>query len=300
MDNQLVLLFWLCVAITVIILYKYLLSRQPKQEGFTQDTPFLSVSNNVYQNDFYVSMYDRLNKTRQQSKFDIVKIIEYTQPAYNSVFLDIGSGTGQIVSKLNQHGYNAFGIDSSTVMVDYASSRHTDSEYKCGDALDTMTFEPNTFSYILCTYFTFYEIENHDLFFKNCSTWLKPSGKLIVHLVDKKNFSCVTPLAKTKAQTMTQSNSETRITNTKLDMDSVIYKSEVSFLDSGITRVAESFVNKSNGYKKHYERNMRIDAIEDTVKLASKYGFVVKAYVSYEQYNGDSNQFLYIFERIDV
>ena len=197
MDSTLEVLFILCIIISFYYLTQFFRSRSHQlEEGFTQNDLFVSKQNEHIYDDFYVSMYDRIHKTRHQSKYDFTKIVQNTQPSVSSVFLDVGSGTGTLVNRLNNNGFRAYGIDSSEAMVQYSTSKYPDSEFKCGDVKKSMEFEPETFSHVLCTYFTLYEMGDKSVFFDNCRRWLKTGGYLIVHLVDKLEFDTIVPVGK--------------------------------------------------------------------------------------------------------
>ena len=96
-------------------------------------------------------------------------ILKTTNPCReNSVFLDVGSGVGETVYQLKNEGFNAFGIDKSKNMCDVAKNTYNDIEVLNDDILKPMAFEKNTFTHILCTYFTIYQIEDKKRFFSNC------------------------------------------------------------------------------------------------------------------------------------
>lgn len=299
MDRHLEILFWLCVVIGIVMVLKSFSQPRLALEGFSQSRPFESRENEHIYEPFYVSMYDRLHNTRQQSKFDMYHVIKLTQPSDNSTFLDIGSGTGYLVHRLEQKGYRAFGIDASEIMVDHATKKYPQSEFKCGDAKQTMEFEPDTFSHILCTYFTVYEIGDRELFLKNCARWLKTGGYLILHLVDPVEYNPIIPLAKIHNGTNIQSTTRDRITNTKLDFNGITYKNKM-ILENETARIKESFIDRKSKHVKQYERTLKMDTKKSWIERAKAYGFVVKGIVNYTEYNGDVHQYLYILEKIDV
>ena len=87
MDTTLEILFILCVCISFY--YVTQLFKDPTVESFSQNQPFETKQNQDIYDSYYVSMYDRIHKTKSRSHHDLMKIIEITQPPDNSIFLDI-------------------------------------------------------------------------------------------------------------------------------------------------------------------------------------------------------------------
>ena len=297
MDSTLEVLFILCMIISFYYVTQMLRNRNDNiEEGFTQNAPFETKQDKDIYDEFYASVYDRLYKTKAQTKYDLMNVIKITQPSENSVFLDIGSGTGKMVDRLEKKGFGAYGIDSSQAMIDYASKKYPQSEFKCCNAKQTMEFDPETFSHILCTNFTIYEIPDKTLFFKNCFRWLKIGGYLILHLVDKTKFDTIAPIAKKQ---LTYPDKNTRILKSKVKTKDFVYTSEYSFLENDRVKQIETFVNKISKVR-HNETVITMDSRESIIKIAKMNGFSVKGHVNYSDYNDDSHQYLYFFEKIDV
>ena len=305
MDSTLEVLFILCIIISFYYLTQFFRSRSHQlEEGFTQNDLFVSKQNEHIYDDFYVSMYDRIHKTRHQSKYDFAKIVQNTQPSVSSVFLDVGSGTGTLVNRLNNNGFRAYGIDSSEAMVQYSTSKYPDSEFKCGDVKKSMEFEPETFSHVLCTYFTLYEMGDKSVFFDNCRRWLKTGGYLIVHLVDKLEFDTIVPVGKLfknrHIDENTNTNNGTRILSTSVALPNIQYSHKYAFHDHDVVNRIETFTDKKTHKVRHQEGRTTITPISDIIQMAKSKGFYVKGYADYFPYNRDKHQYLYFFEKIDV
>ena len=305
MDSTLEVLFILCIIISFYYLTQFFRSRSHQlEEGFTQNDLFVSKQDEHIYDDFYASMYDRIHKTRQQSKYDFTKIVQNTQPSVSSVFLDVGSGTGTLVNRLNNNGFRAYGIDSSEAMVQYSTSKYPDSEFKCGDVKKSMEFEPETFSHVLCTYFTLYEMRDKSVFFDNCRRWLKTGGYLIVHLVDKLEFDTIVPVGKLfknrHIDENTNTNNGTRILSTSVALPNIQYSHKYAFHDHDVVNRIETFTDKKTHKVRHQEGRTTITPISDIIQMAKSKGFYVKGYADYFPYNRDKHQYLYFFEKIDV
>jgi SAM-dependent methyltransferase len=232
---------------------------------------------------------------KKRSDYDVLKIIEMTEPDKKSVFLDIGSGTGDLVYSLHSRGFKVFGIDKSTSMVDQAFKKYSDIQVKCGNANEPMLYESNTFSHILCMGMTFYEFDNKRDFFSNCYFWLKSGGYLVLHLVDRNKFDTIIPGGKPALLSNPQSYSEKRIKDTIIDFIDFEYKAKYDINDKKVT-LKETF---TDGLTKNVRQNELSFFIEDTkqiLALAASVGFLVKGYSTYNEL-GDDNQFIYILER---
>ena len=299
MDKILEILFLLCIIISFYYITQ-LFRNKYIEEGFTQNDTFTSKQNDQVYDEFYASIYDRIHKTRQLSKYDFMKIIQNTQPSVSSVFLDVGSGTGRLVDRINQYGFRAYGIDSSQAMIQYASSKYPSSEFKCGNVKKTLEFDADTFSHILCTNFTLYEMEDKHLFFNNCKRWLKSGGYLIIHLVDKLTFDTVVPIGKISKNITHTNNNNARILSTSIALQNIDYTHKYSFHDKDIVKRTETFTDKKTRKVRHQELQTTIESISDIVDAITSNGFYVKGYADYIPYNGDKHQYLYFFEKMDV
>ena len=299
MDTTLEVLFILCVIVSFYYLTRVYYDDN-SIEGFSQNDIFVSKQNQDVYDDFYVTMYDKIHKTRQQTKFDLFQTIQVTEPSERSVFLDVGSGTGTIVNRLREHGFNAFGIDSSQAMIQYSMKTYPQCEYKCVDVNKTMEFDPSTFSHILCTNFTLYEFPDKNMFFRNCKRWLKVGGYLIVHLVDKNEFDTVVPIGKLSNVKNSTNHTSKRILSTSVSLPNIQYTNKYSFHEDDVVKRVETFTDKNSHKTRHQELLLKIEPKEDIIQLAKTNGFHVKGVANYLEYSEDNHQYLYFFERLDV
>ena len=75
-----------------------------KNEGFHQTKPYVYKKDDDIYDEFYADIYDELMNTSARSEWELVQMIRITSPdTNNSVFLDIGSGTGYTVNELTQN-----------------------------------------------------------------------------------------------------------------------------------------------------------------------------------------------------
>ena len=284
------------LAIVLIILNIYNRYFYKKLEGFIQSNKYiLKEGTNIY-DEFYTQIYDDLMLPQNRVEYEILKIIEMTEPSKTySIFLDVGSGTGHSLNYLNKLGYQTYGIDKSKAMVGFSQAKFPDISVKCGDVKDPITFDRGTFTHILCTGMTIYEIENKWIFFQNSYFWLQANGYLIIHLVDKDKFNTIIPAGNPEVLDNPQKYSKTRITDTIVDFIDFKYKSSYDFSKSGSVIHKESFTDVKTQNVRENEKTLCMENIKDILLLATKYGFLTKGKVELKDKEGE---YLYIFERI--
>ena len=111
---------------------------------------------------FYAEIYDQLHPVSNHSVEQMIDYIEKeTQPSIEqSLFLDVGCGTGKCLYQLQQSGYQVIGIDQSIAMIEEAKEI-------CGSKTpihnknilsSPRIFEENTFSHIYSQMFFIFQI----------------------------------------------------------------------------------------------------------------------------------------------
>ena len=184
--------FWFIILIILALVYSYITHKNELEytEGFSQGKHFvLKTDSNAYDN-FYAEIYDNIHLPEKLAKFEYETIINATMPnKETSNMLVVGSGTGSLVNNLTQDGYNAHGIDKSQAMVNESRNKYPDIDTQCACVEVTASYDKNTFTHITCTDYTLYHIQDKYEFFRRCYNWLIPNGYLIVHIVDKNDFT---------------------------------------------------------------------------------------------------------------
>lgn len=289
------------IILVLFILYRISEPPKPKLEGFQQREPFVLKTNHEVYDDFYAELYDGVNDTDSRGDKELAQIIKATEPSsQNSVFLDVGSGTGYAVNQLREAGYSVYGIDKSQAMIDYAETLYPNAEYQCGDATDSMTFEKGTFTHILCTNFTIYEIEDKRTFFSNCYFWSVPNSYLIVHLADRNKFNITKPNGTYKPKFFQPAPKIGRETETVVEFIDFTYAASYEIPKSAETPkivFKETFTDKQTSNVRQNEKTLNMESIDDIIGMANAAGYIVHAKMNMAQYNGDENQYLYVFER---
>ena len=150
-----ILLFITLLLILVVFFKSYSI-----KEGYEQNDKFLFKKGNDIYDGFYATVYDYLVFNNLKDDYEITQIVNKTTPSTSSVILDVGSGTGHHVAKLAQKDLNVVGIDISPSMVEQAKKNYPKYDFQVGDVLDTNQYKNNSFTHILCLYFTIYYMKN--------------------------------------------------------------------------------------------------------------------------------------------
>lgn len=292
--------YWLnlMVILGIILIIIYFFKKQnlaPFYEGFSQDSRFVSKFQDDKYDDFYVKIYDSIMVPKKRVDYEIAKIIEMTKPDKKSIFLDIGSGTGDLVYSLNSNGYTVFGIDKSKSMVHQSDKKYPDLNVKCGDVKEPMAYESNTFTHILCMGMTIYEFDNKREFFNNCYFWLKSGGYLVLHLIDRNKFDTIIPGGKPYLLSNPQEYSNKRIKDTIIDFIDFEYRATYDINNSQMT-LKETFTDGLTKNIRQNEFTLYVDETKQILEMAASIGFLAKGYASFKEL-GDENQYIYILER---
>ena len=291
-------LFFVLMLLLVIGICKPLYPlRSTTREGFTESETFLFKGNEQLYDDFYANIYDELVFNNAKDDYEIGEIINKTGVTSQSTILDIGSGPGHHVAKMNQKGFNAVGVDKSPDMIAQAKKNYPESKFIKGDVLNYSLFTNQSFTHILCLYFTIYYIKDKGTFFQNCYNWLMPGGYLVIHLVDRDNFDPILPPGNPFLFVSPQRYAKERITKTELIFNNMDYVSTFSLNDSNNTGIfEEKFKNKDTGKVRKNEHTLHMDREQDILTMAQETGFIIQGKidlitVAYEY------QYLYILVR---
>jgi len=296
----------LLLAILFICLVAYRMSERPKAlEGFTQNQPYiLKVNQDIY-DDTYAELYDGVNERNKICQKELFKVINMTEPdSKNSVFLDIGCGTGCVVNELTNAGYVAYGIDKSDAMTNYAEEKYPNIIVLKSDFMDPMNYENNTFTHILCLNFTIYEVEDKLKFFRNCYHWMKPNSYFILHLVDREKFSSKkfldSPANNSYAELyklFAPQKPVSRETAITVHFEDYKYSESYEFSKDSNVLFKQIFVDTQTENIRENQQELKMETINEILSTANRAGFIVHSKSDMKSCSGDENQFLYVFER---
>jgi SAM-dependent methyltransferase len=264
-------IFALILVVLALLALIMTLFRKKITEGFTQTERFVLKSDGESYDDFYAKVYDRIHLPADRVKPELEQILKLTGADDNSVFLDVGSGTGETLRHLADSGAQCVGIEKSAAMV-AQSKEKTDAPVKVADVLEPMAFERASFTHILCLYQTIYEIANKPAFFTNCRYWLRGGGYLVIHLVEKDRFNTVVPVGTPMLIDNPQKYASQRIVRTEVDFGNYEYVAKYDICDKCSTFV-ETFTDGPSRNIRQNERKLFMESEQDILAMAKKCGF---------------------------
>jgi SAM-dependent methyltransferase len=288
-------LIFLSVLLILVIFFKSFSPKMKNKEGFETTESFLYKTGSEVYDDFYTDIYDYLVFNSLKNDYEVGAIINDTAPNEKSVIVDIGCGTGHQVADLKSKGLNVIGVDISPSMVKKSKENNpTISEsYSIGDGLNSHLFQDNSFTHILCLYFTIYYMKDKMQFFYNCMNWLMPGGYLVVHLVDKYKFDPILPPGNPLYIVSPQKYAKERITKTKITFQDFVYDSNFKLEDNDMAIFTEKF-KFNDGKIRKQEQQLYMEDLPTIVNMAQDAGFVLHSKIdmvkcAYEY------QYLYVF-----
>jgi ubiquinone/menaquinone biosynthesis C-methylase UbiE len=189
------------------------------------------------------------------------------------------------------------GLDISTAMVEKAKINFPDSNFKVGNALNQSIVEPESFTHILCMYFTIYYFKDKEQFFQNAYRWLLPNGYLVVHLVDRDRFDPILPPGNPLLYVSPQRYAKERITSTKVKFTEFSYSADFKIDNSNDSVMfIEKFKNDNDGKVRKHEHQMYMPEIQEIVDEAQGCGFILESKIDLLQCQYEY-QYLYIFRK---
>lgn len=287
--------FWIKFLILLFVIYviNVLLNTQNVvHEGFAQRQKYVEKHNKELYDDFYSRIYDKL--FMNENKVEMNEIIRNVKPTKKSYFLDVGTGTGTAANILQSKGFKVIGLDSSKDMISIAKNKYPDLKLKQGSVLQSILFSPNTFTHILCLYFTLYYMKNKQLFFENCYNWLKPGGYLVVHLVNRDNFNPIIPASDPLFIVSPQKHAPQRMTKSSVKFNNFQYKSHFKLQKNKSNALfEETFKDDATGNVRKNVHTLYMDTQRNILSLAKDAGFKLKGKIDMTTMQYD-NQYLYI------
>jgi len=294
MSNCGKILLFIALLLITVVFFKSIRIPGINKEGFmtTPDKFLFKTGDNVY-DDFYANIYDYLVFNNIKNSYEIGEIVNSTSPNETSVILDIGCGTGHHVGTMSEQNLNVLGIDISPSMIQKAKENYPQYNFRVGNALNTTEFKHQTFTHILCLYFTIYYFPDKQRFFDNCMDWLMPGGYLVVHLVDREKFDPILPPGNPLYIVSPQKYAKQRITTTKVTFNDFVYNSDFKFnKDENIATFDEKF-KFNDGKVRKQEQKLYMEDTQDILTIAQQCGFILQGKIDLVQCAYE-NQYLYI------
>jgi SAM-dependent methyltransferase len=288
-------LFFVILLLIVVGIFR---TTKTGKEGFEQTDKFMFKTDSDVYDDFYSDIYDQLVFNNLKDDYEVGQIVNSTKPTQESIILDVGSGTGHHVGLLNKKGFKAIGLDNSHSMIEKAKENYPEYDFVEGDILNAMQFQPQSFTHILCLYFTLYYIKDKAQFFNNCMNWLMPGGSLVVHIVDRKMFDPILPPANPLLMLTPQRYAKERITSSNVNFEGFKYSANFELDDNkNSAKFVEKFKNKETGkiFRKQ-EHKMYMESEADILDMAKNAGFIMQGKIDLIKV-GYEYQYLFIFQK---
>jgi SAM-dependent methyltransferase len=319
--------FWLLLVffITLLILYVFntilfeniifpYMETKNGKEGFEDitDVPGLVeesggimrwMSHEELYDPFYAQIYDQLTQGSVRNQAEIGLILhEWTKQGdklENFEVLDGGCGTGIACAALAKMGVKTVvGLDNSKAMlkqceVTLQQSTLTDEQkqhivWKQGDLMDPGACTGGQVSHAILLYFTIYYFPDKETVFRNLFYWIRPGGRLVVHVVNKHKFD---PMLESSAPWLgfsLQKYSDTRIKKSEVVFNKFKYTGEFDLQDP-IAEFREVFHFK-NGKVRRQKHIFRMEDMNDIVELAKTAGWT---YIGYTDLTPISFEYAY-------
>lgn len=277
MSNFGKILIFVTLFLILVVLFKSI--NNTNKEGYQQNDTFLFKQDAEIYDDFYADIYDHLVFNNLKDNYEIGEIKNKSVPNSKSVILDVGCGTGHHVDKLAQYDLNVTGIDKSPSMISKAKTNYPDYNFFIGDVLDISNFKYNTFTHIICLYFTIYYFEDKMKFFNNCMEWLMPGGTLIVHVVNRDKFDPILPPGNPLYIVSPQKYSKERITKTKITFNDFVYSSNFELETEKDIAIFHEKFKFNDGKVRKQEHKLYMNSENDIINMAQDAGFIIQGKV---------------------
>lgn len=285
------------------------------KEGFEENIPGASdektgiikwLDNKTLYDSFYAKLYDQLTQGSVRTQAEVgLLVTEWTKRGDDLrafEVLDAGCGTGIATLAFGKLGCKrVVGLDSSQAMLDQAQqivlpqSTLTEEQkknvsFRQADFIDPSACAAGEFTHACMLYFTVYYATDKEALFRNFHLWIKPGGKLAVHVVNKHKFD---PMLESSAPWMgfsLQKYSKDRITKSEVAFDKFKYTGEFlltdpaaefretfRFADGKVRRQKHEFLmedlNTIVGFAK--AAGWKYDGFVDLTKLSAEYFYIL-------------------------
>ena len=292
-----IVLILVAVLLAVVVLFNTIMRRNKSTslEGFEQSNSFTLKEGPAVYDDFYANVYDHLVYNQLKDQYEIGEILNATKPTSESIVLDIGSGTGHHVALLEGQGVKATGVDISDAMVKKAQENYPQFDFVQGNVMDSSLFMPDSYTHILCLYFSIYYFKDKTIFFNNAMKWLMPGGFLVVHIVDRDMFDPILPPANPLFLVSPQKYAKERITQSRVIFNNMEYIANFSLdTDKNTATFTEKFKENDGDKVRKNQHIFYMEPDKAIVTMAQESGFILQGKIDLLKV-GYEYQYLYIF-----
>ena len=289
---------WMKLLLILLVLGVLTVLLKPKnREGFSQNKKYIMKRNGKIYDKFYSKLFDELFQTDELKKEELDLVIPITNMGKASVVLEIGAGNGSLLELLEKRGIAAQGLEESKDRITLIKQKNPKLNIANASPLKSNVFPPNSFSHIMCLFFTLYYQKNKLDFFKNCYDWLMPGGYLIIHLVNRDKFDPLVPAGNPFVMVSPQKYAKERLTKTKIALKDSDYESNFT-LDkkNNKGKFIETFTSKMNDNVRQNEHTLYMEPQSHILSLAKEVGFFLKGKIDLKIIQYEYN-YLYILQK---
>jgi len=253
---------------------------------------------------FYASIYDQITQGSVRTQAEVGLILhEWTKRGDDMKtfeVLDVGCGTGIAVSALAKIGVKkVVGLDTSAAMLAQAKDTTiplttlTDPqkkaiEWRKDDIMNPSAAQGGEFSHALMLYFTIYYFADKETVFRNLFFWIKPGGRLTIHVVNKHKFDPMLESAAPWLGFSLQKYSDTRIKKSEVVFNKFRYVAEFDLQDP-LAEFRETF-RITDGRVRRQKHLLKMEDMNDIVGMAKAAGW---DYVGYTDLTPLSLEYMY-------
>ncbi len=250
------------------------------------------LDNSQLYDSFYASVYDQLTQGSVRTQAEIGLLLhEWTKRGADlKTFevLDGGCGTGIAAAALAKMNVKrVVGMDTSKAMLAQAAtttlqqSTLTDEQknritWKQADLLDPSANAGGSFTHALLLYFTIYYFVDKESVFRNLYFWVKPGGRLAIHVVNKHKFDPMLESAAPWIGFSLQKYSKSRVTKSEVAFNKFTYSAEFDLQDP-LAEFRETFRFK-DGKVRRQRHTFKMEDMNEIVGMAKAAGWEYLGY----------------------
>jgi len=245
------------------------------------------LENDELYDSFYASVYDHLTQGSVRTQAEIGLILhEWTKRGddiKDFSVLDAGCGTGiACVSLAKMNVKSVVGVDKSAAMITQSKTRTLPQttladeqkekiEWRTADLIDPSSSAGGEYTHAMLLYFTIYYFADKETIFRNLFFWVKPGGKLVIHVVNKHKFDPMLESSSPWLGFSLQKYSKERITRSEVVFNKFKYVGEFDLHDPAAEfRETMRFNNKMVRRQRH---TFRMEDMKEIVGMATAAGW---------------------------
>ena len=242
---------------------------------------------------FYSGIYDELTQGSVRTQAEVgLALNEWTKQGEDLTtfeVLDAGCGTGiATVSLAKMNVKKVTGLDKSNAMLNRAKTKTlpqttlTEEQaekisWKNGDLTEPSASAGGEYTHALLLYFTIYYVPDKETVFRTLYYWIKPGGKLVVHVVNKHKFDPMLESSSPWLGFSLQKYSDTRITKSEVAFEKFKYIGEFDLQDPA-AEFRETF-RFNDGMVRRQRHSFQMENIDTIVGMARAAGWEYKGFI---------------------